>query len=83
VFKNEADRTWNGQGAYMFVPRVGAIEDRLLRAYRSAGESHPDARSGALLYDGDFITEHHWKPALDTLQERIFGQDTELKLVSF
>jgi glycosyltransferase involved in cell wall biosynthesis len=83
VFKNEADRTWNGQGAYMFVPRVAVIEDRLLRAYRQAGEAHPDARSGALAYDGDAITENFWKPALDAIQERLTGRDTELKLVKF
>lgn len=83
VYKNEADRTWNGQGAYMFTPRVGAIEDRLIRAYKHAGESHPDARSGALQYDADAITENYWKPALAAIQERLTGQDTELQLVKF
>ena len=83
VQKNEADRTWNGQGAFMFTPRVTAIEDRLLKAYRQAGESHQDAIDGARFYDADVITETYWKPALATLQERLTGQDTELKLVKF
>jgi glycosyltransferase involved in cell wall biosynthesis len=83
VFKQEADRTWNGQGAYMFAPRVEAIEDRLMQAYKAAGESFTDCVEGAKAYDADCITQTYWKPALDTLQEKIFGQDTELKLVKF
>ena len=83
VQKSEAERQWNGQGAYMFTPSVEAIEDRLIQAYKSAGESFPKTVQGASAYDADVITEQHWKPALEKIQERISGADTELKLVKF
>ncbi len=83
VEKKEAERMWNGQGAYMFTPRVGAIEDRLVQAYKAAGGTYPDTVSGAAAYDADVIVKNYWTPALDTIQERIKGADTELKLVKF
>ena len=83
VEKHEAERLWNGQGAYMFTPRVSAITDRLVQAYKAAGETWPEAALGAAKYDADVITETYWKPALDTIQDRMTGADTELKLVKF
>ena len=83
VEKSEAERVWNGQGAYMFTPRVGAITDRLVQAYKATGTAYPEAVTGAAAYDADVITETYWKPALDKIQERISGVDTELKLVKF
>jgi glycosyltransferase involved in cell wall biosynthesis len=83
VEKSEAERLWNGQGAYMFTPRVDAIADRLIQAYKAAGETYPQAVTSAAEYDADTITETYWRAALDTIQERISGADTELKLVKF
>jgi glycosyltransferase involved in cell wall biosynthesis len=83
VSRKEAQRVWNPQGAYQFTPHVGAIVERLGWAYAQSGATHPDAVKGAALYDADYITEHHWKPALAKLQERLGERDTELKLVKF
>jgi hypothetical protein len=64
---------------------VEAIEHRMNQAYNaaSAGKAHAKAIDGAQFYDADYITETYWKPALAKIQERISGQDTELKLVKF
>ena len=67
----------------MFTPRVGAITDRLVQAYKATGATYPEAVAGAAAYDADYITETYWRPALDTIQERISGVDTELKLEKF
>ena len=77
--RKESARSWNGQGSYQYTPQVDAIIGRLELAYRTANKEWPEAVEGVKIYDADYVTEHHWKPALDALQEKIFGQDTELK----
>jgi glycosyltransferase involved in cell wall biosynthesis len=83
VGRKEAARSWNGQGSYQFTPTVEAITGRLELAYRTSGKKWPEAAEGVKVYDADYITEHHWKPAIAALQDMLSGQDTELKLVKF
>ena len=83
VAQHEAERLWNPQGAYQFTPRVAAIEHRMNQAYNAAGKDHQKAIDAAQAYDADFITERHWKKALAAIQDKMYGQDTELKLVKF
>ena len=73
VSKKEAelDPTW--QKSNWYLPHTGAIADRLEAAYQMRG--NPDykerARKGALPYDVDKITEKYWKPALQSISERV------------
>jgi glycosyltransferase involved in cell wall biosynthesis len=62
-----------GANTYMFIPHVGAIYERLEAAYNMCG--NPDyakrAREGAEKFDVRKITEKYWKPALESIAERI------------
>jgi len=62
----EAHAEWTPQGSFMFVPRVGAIAERLEWAYRQSGSEslRAKAREGALAYDADRVTREHWAPVL-------------------
>ena len=73
VPETAADRYWTPLGAYQWVPRVGAIEDRLRAAYHEGKSEKLQtiARQGALAYDADRVTREYWVPVLDAIEERI------------
>lgn len=73
VRKEEAtlDPTW--QRSNMYLPKTEAIYERLEAAYQLRG--NPDyakrARQGAEAYDAVKIAERYWKPALESIAQRI------------
>lgn len=73
VPKDEAHAEWTPQHSYMFVPRVGAIADRLGWAYKQAGNERlrESARAGALAYDADLVAERYWRPVLLDIEARL------------
>lgn len=73
VGKDEAERTWTPLAAYQFMPRIGAIAERLEEAYLSRVIWGPKCRAGAKEYDADKVTQEFWKPALEEVAERVHG----------
>jgi len=75
VYKSEADHIWTGVAGYQFVPRVNAIYERYEMAYRMKGNAdyRKAARSKALKYDANKITEKYWKPVLKEIAESLEG----------
>mgnify|MGYP000654147836 CR=1 FL=1 len=73
VDKKDAEPFWGALQSYMFLPRVGAIVERLEEAYKFKGnqEYRNRARKGALAYDCDRIMEKYWKPELAIIQEKL------------
>jgi len=70
VPKSGADKIWTGVGAYQYIPRVEAIYEQYEAAYRMKGNEdyRKQARSQALKYDADKITEKYWKPVLSEIE---------------
>lgn len=73
VPKQEADAWWTPLAAYQWVPRIGAIYERLEAAYGAARDEalRRKAREGALAYSADHITEYYWRPALAMMRDRV------------
>lgn len=59
--------------AYMFIPKIGAIYEKLEAAYNMRGNADyaKRAREGAEKYDVRKIAEKYWKPALESIETRI------------
>jgi glycosyltransferase involved in cell wall biosynthesis len=73
VAREDSHPFWDALGAYKFLPRAGAIVDRLEAAYRRRGNQvyRDRARKGALEYDANLVTERYWMPFL----ESVFAED--------
>jgi glycosyltransferase involved in cell wall biosynthesis len=73
VGKEDTTPDYTRQGSYQFIPKIGAIADRLESAYQMRGnmDYRERARKGALPYDVHKITEKYWKPTLEAIAERI------------
>lgn len=71
-FYEEGGRMGVPQRAFMHIPYVLSITERLGDAYdRARGEEiRRRARDFALRYDADRVTEEFWKPTLAALEER-------------
>jgi glycosyltransferase involved in cell wall biosynthesis len=63
--------------AYWRMPKPGAIAELMLHAYDRLQNSDyrkvalENAREGALFYDVDRITAHHWKPVLEEMARKV------------
>ena len=70
VDKKDTIPFWTPLASYQFIPKVGAIVERLEAAYRARGDSsyRERARSGAVKYDADKVTEKYWKPVLAEIE---------------
>lgn len=79
VSKADANQTWTLMNAYQFTPHVEAIADKLESAYRQKDNEvlRKNARSGALPYDADTVTERYWKPVLDDIAKGLEDSNKE------
>lgn len=71
VPKDEAQQFRMPQGNWSYVPRIGAIAERLEYAYKKADQESEKARAGAQSYDADRIVERYWRPVLDDIAARL------------
>lgn len=69
VSRKDAHPEWTLMNSYQFTPHVDAIAEHLESAYRQKDNEaiRRNARSGALPYDADTVTERYWKPVLDDI----------------
>lgn len=79
VDKSEADHIWTGVAGYQYIPRVQPIYEAYEAAYRMKGnmDYRKQARSQALKYDADKITEKYWKPVLADIAESLEDKPAE------
>ena len=87
IDKSEADPWWTPLAAYQWQPRIGAVLDRLDRAYIGKGREkfRIQATQGALAYDADLVTADYWKPVLFDIFQELNKPDVmpEMQLVKF
>jgi glycosyltransferase involved in cell wall biosynthesis len=69
VPKSGADKWWTPLASYQFQPRAEAVEAALMEAYRTCNLRYRPAEVDG--YDADYVTEHHWRPVLAELEQRI------------
>jgi glycosyltransferase involved in cell wall biosynthesis len=73
VDKKDTVPDFTRQSSYQFIPSIPAIAEKLEAAYQMRGT--PDyakrARDGAEKYDVQRVTEKYWKPALETIAQKI------------
>lgn len=67
VDKADAFPFYTPQAAYMYLPKVEAIERKLNLEYRHPS-SRERAREGALQYDADLVYQKWWKPVLADIE---------------
>lgn len=82
VAKEDSTPFWTPLASWQFIPRTGAIVDRLEAAYhKKDNESYRKrARDGALVYDADKVAEQYWKPALDAMAAEIEAWSTPAEI---
>ena len=73
VPQEESHPLWSPLGGFYYLPRVGAIAERLEWAYKKAGDERlrEQARTGALAYDADTVADTYWRPALDDIEAQL------------
>ncbi len=68
-------RFYDGQGAWVFIPKPEAVAAAMEQAYTAYLEDRPDlpdaAFAGAQEYTLDRVVETYWKPALEELERQI------------
>jgi len=76
VPKSETVPFWGALQSNLFMPKVGAIVDRLEAAYEMKGnqEYRERAVKGAKAYDQDRIMEKYWMPTLKKIEDKIAGE---------
>lgn len=69
VDKAEAEPFYTPLGSWQYLPRAGAIADKLELAYHNKNNLalRKKARDMAIAYDADLVTEQYWKPCLDEI----------------
>jgi len=74
---------FRSQESYQFVPSVNEMVDALELAYEMKGNQamRAQARTGALEYDADRVTQVYWKPALETIAAKLNAGRERLKPV--
>lgn len=70
IDKKDAFPFYTPQAAYMYLPKVEAIE-RKLQLEKAHPSSREKAREGALEYDADLVYEKYWKPVLAEIEESL------------
>lgn len=68
------ERTWTPLAAYQEQPRIGAVLEVMEAAYNATATRQglrAKARRGAEDYDADLVARVYWKPALETIAERL------------
>ena len=84
--KADAKASWQPHfEAWQWSVNPGAVADRLGMAYRMKGNQdyRKQARTGALAYDADKITEKYWKPVLKEIEDLLANTDSKMELVTF
>lgn len=76
VSRDEAHKWYTPLGSYQYLPSAGAIADRLDAAYNArTNQNYADwARTGAMDYDADRITEVYWRPLLEQIAAEITAE---------
>lgn len=76
VDKKDTIPFWGALQSYTFIPRVGAITEKLFAAYEMKGnmDYRRRARDGALAYDYDKVYEKYWVPLLNRIQDKVTGE---------
>jgi len=71
--RNRAEAYYTPHLAYQFNPHPEAVYEALEQAYQNKGndELRNLARTGAMDYDVDVITEKYWKPVLADIKEYV------------
>ena len=86
IDKSEAKPIWDdGYSAWRWSAHPEVIADRLASAYRMKDNQdyRKRARTGALAYDADKITEKYWKPTLKEIEDLLSNTDSKMELVTF
>jgi glycosyltransferase involved in cell wall biosynthesis len=76
VDKKDSTPIWGALQSYTFLPKVGAIVDKLELAYQMHGNvSYRKAvRKGAMAYDADKVVEKYWLPTLKKIESKILDE---------
>ncbi len=67
---NDATPFYTPQAAYMYMPKVEAIERKLSLEYMKPS-SKEKAREGALQYDADLVYSQYWHPVLADIEKSL------------
>jgi glycosyltransferase involved in cell wall biosynthesis len=70
IDKADADPFYTPHANFQFKPRIRAIEIALEAEYKKPS-SREKARSGALAYDVDTVTNEYWKPVMQEIEESL------------
>ena len=78
VDKKDSTPIWGALQSYTFLPKIGAIVDKLEAAYQMHGNVsyRKAARKGAMAYDADKVVEKMWLPTLKKIEEKILDEST-------
>jgi glycosyltransferase involved in cell wall biosynthesis len=78
VDKKDSLPIWGALQSNTFLPRVGAIVDKLEAAYQIQGNVsyRREARKGALAYDADKVITKYWLPTLKKIEDKIADEIT-------
>ena len=81
VDRKDAEPFFTLQNTYQFLPRVGAIAEKLEAAYQMRGNTDymERASDGARQYDINRIIEKHWKPVLEKIEQKLKDQPADNK----
>lgn len=74
VPKSETERFyWSGFTGYQFQVHPTALAECMEAAYLAGRDAdmREAARTGALAYDADLVTEQYWKPVLETMEQQL------------
>ena len=82
VDKKDADKFYTLQNTYQYLPRVGAIADKLEESYKMRGNTDYSkrAREGAKKYDIKRVIEKHWIPVLANIERKLKEQPKDKNL---
>jgi glycosyltransferase involved in cell wall biosynthesis len=78
----DADKWWNPLATYQMVPRIGAIQNALQRAY-VGNYDHTDIQGVRLNYGADDVIKRYWKPTLENVEKCMAEDDQKMQLVKF
>ncbi len=78
VSKSETERWfWPGFTAYQYLVHPEALAEQMEAAYLARDDAvlREQARSGALAYDADLVTEQYWRPVLVDIEASLETSD--------
>ena len=70
IEKKDAEPRYTGIASYNFYPHVGAIVDALEQEYKTPSNRGRARRGMVENYDVELVLEKHWKPVLESIDEK-------------